>query len=314
MIIEELYQRFKECTSVNTDTRKIGKDCLFFALKGDNFNGNKFAEHALTAGAKYCVVDEKQYAINERYIVVENALKTLQQLATFHRNQLMIPIIALTGSNGKTTTKELINTVLMRKYKTTATQGNLNNHIGVPLTLLQMNQATDIGIVEMGANHPEEIAFLCDIAQPDYGLITNFGKAHLEGFGSIEGVIKTKSELYDYLRAHLKTIFVNENDHNQVKQTLDYDKVYKFGLLTSSNTMLEIIETQPYVTLLYNNCVIKSKLTGTYNFNNIAAAIAIGIVALLHGGMLMLRFSFFWAILFVVLGILTLCSIKHLPR
>ncbi|MGC1633302.1 MAG: UDP-N-acetylmuramoyl-tripeptide--D-alanyl-D-alanine ligase [Gelidibacter sp.] len=276
MIIETLYQHFKKCTVVCTDTRKIEKDCIFFALKGDNFNGNQFASNALTSGAKYCVVDEKQYATDDRYIVVENVLDALQELATFHRNQLNALIIALTGSNGKTTTKELINAVLSQKYKTTATQGNLNNHIGVPLTLLQMSEATEIGIVEMGANHPKEIELLCKIAQPDYGLITNFGKAHLEGFGSIEGVIKAKSELYDYLKVHQKTIFVNENDPLQVKQSEDYDQVYTFGLLTSANTMLEIIDTQPYVTLRYNNSIIKSQLTGNYNFNNIAVAIAIG--------------------------------------
>ncbi len=276
MIIEELYQHFKQCSAVSTDTRKIEEGSLFFALKGDNFNGNNFASQALSSGAKYCVIDEKQYATDERYLVVEDVLKALQQLATYHRKQLKIPIIALTGSNGKTTTKELINAVLSKKYDTTATQGNLNNHIGVPLTLLQMKESTEIGIVEMGANHPNEIGLLCEIAHPNYGLITNFGKAHLEGFGSIEGVIKAKSELYDYLMAHQKTIFVNENDHLQVRQTLDSKNVYKFGLLTSLDTMLEIIDTQPYVTLRYNQSVIKSRLTGNYNFNNIAVAIAIG--------------------------------------
>lgn len=276
MNIEQLYQHFKECTTACTDTRKIDKNSLFFALKGDNFNGNEFASIALEAGAKYCVVDEKRYAIDQRYLLVENVLETLQNLATFHRDKLAIPVIALTGSNGKTTTKELINAVLSKQYKTTATIGNLNNHIGVPLTLLRMNEATEIGIVEMGANHPKEIGLLAAIAHPDYGLITNFGKAHLEGFGSIEGVIKAKSELYDYLMANLKTIFVNENDPLQVQQTLSYDKVFKFGLRTSTDTMLEIINTQPYVTLSYNGSVIKSQLTGTYNFNNIAVAIAVG--------------------------------------
>src|SRR5690606_3783695 len=184
MIIEQLYQHFKKCSTVSTDTRKIEKDSLFFALKGDNFNGNAFASQALESGAKYCVVDEKPYALDQRYILVDNVLETLQNLATFHRGQLGVPIIALTGSNGKTTTKELINAVLSKTYKTTATIGNLNNHIGVPLTLLRMNETTEIGIVEMGANHPKEIGLLCKIAQPDYGLITNFGKAHLEGFGS----------------------------------------------------------------------------------------------------------------------------------
>ncbi|HUH28669.1 UDP-N-acetylmuramoyl-tripeptide--D-alanyl-D-alanine ligase [Gelidibacter sp.] len=276
MKAEQLYHYYKSSTGVCTDTRKIEKDGLFFALKGDNFNGNKFARQALVSGAKYCVVDDKSYAIDERYILVENVLETLQNLATFHRNQLGIPIIALTGSNGKTTTKELINAVVSKKYRTTATLGNLNNHIGVPLTLLRMNETTEIGIVEMGANHPKEIALLCEITHPDYGLITNFGKAHLEGFGSMEGVIKAKSELYDYLKKHQKTIFVNENDPLQVKQTLNYDQVYKFGLNSSTDTRLEIINTQPYVTLNYNGSEIKSQLTGNYNFNNIAVAIAVG--------------------------------------
>lgn len=276
MTTAQLYQHFKTCTSVGTDTRKIEKNSLFFALKGDHFNGNAFASQALDAGAKYCVIDEAEYATDDRCLLVENALETLQNLATFHRNQLNIPIIALTGSNGKTTTKELINAVLSTTYKTTATQGNLNNHIGVPLTLLSMTENTEIGIVEMGANHPKEIALLCTIAHPDYGLITNFGKAHLEGFGSIEGVIQAKSELYDYLMAHQKTIFINENDPIQVQQTLNYDKIYKFGSGHLSHTKLKIIDTQPYVTLSYNNSEIKSQLTGTYNFNNISVAIAIG--------------------------------------
>lgn len=276
MTIEKLYQHFLQCTTVCTDTRVIDKDCLFFALKGDHFNGNTFASRALESGAKYCVVDEQSYALDERYILVENALKALQELATFHRNQLKVPIIALTGSNGKTTTKELIHAVLSKKYRTSATRGNLNNHIGVPLTLLKLDETTQIAIVEMGANHLKEIEFLCTIAQPDYGLITNFGKAHLEGFGSLEGVIEAKSELYVYLMEHQKTIFVNDNDPIQAQKTAAYDKVYKFGALTSSDTTLQIINTQPFVTLSYKGSEIKSQLTGTYNFNNIAVAIAVG--------------------------------------
>ncbi len=248
---------------------------MFFALKGDNFNGNTFAQQALEKGASYCIIDDKAYEA-ERCILVNDVLQTLQQLATYHRNQLLIPIIALTGSNGKTTTKELINAVLSKKFKTTATVGNLNNHIGVPLTLLSMTDKTDIAIIEMGANHPKEIELLCNIAQPDYGLITNFGKAHLEGFGSVEGVIKAKSELYDYLKNHQKTIFVNENDDIQVKQTLHYENVYHFGLITSVDAMVELISSQPYVTIKYNDATIKSQLTGMYNFNNIAVAIGVG--------------------------------------
>ena len=193
MNIHNLYQLFQQSHKVSTDTRKIEKDSLFFALKGDNFDGNLFAEEALIKGAAYAIVDNKKHQTNPRIILVSDVLKTLQSLASYHREQLGIPIIGLTGSNGKTTTKELISSVLTTTYNTTATQGNLNNHIGVPLTLLSMTPETEIGIVEMGANHLKEIEFLCNIALPDYGYITNFGKAHLEGFGSLEGVIKGKN-------------------------------------------------------------------------------------------------------------------------
>jgi UDP-N-acetylmuramoyl-tripeptide--D-alanyl-D-alanine ligase len=188
--IEELHSLFLACSAICTDTRKIKNNDMFFALKGDNFNGNTYAEQALNNGAKYCIIDELEYNTSSKTILVHNVLITLQELATYHRTYLKTPIIALTGSNGKTTTKELINATLSQKYKTTATVGNLNNHIGVPLTLLSMTKDTEIGIVEMGANHQKEIEFLCNIAKPDYGYITNFGKAHLEGFGGVEGVIK----------------------------------------------------------------------------------------------------------------------------
>ncbi|MEO6348231.1 MAG: UDP-N-acetylmuramoyl-tripeptide--D-alanyl-D-alanine ligase [Aquaticitalea sp.] len=275
MDIKTLYKYYLQCDSVCTDTRKIEPNCLFFALKGDNFNGNTFAQQALEKGARFCIVDEKQFE-SDRCILVDDVLKLLQKLANYHRNQMLIPIIALTGSNGKTTTKELINSVLSKKFNTTATQGNLNNHIGVPLTLLRITDKTDIAIIEMGANHPKEIELLCEIAQPDYGLITNFGKAHLEGFGSVEGVIKAKSELYDYLKSHQKTVFVNENDEIQVKQTLGYDNLYHFGLITSVDANLELVSSQPHVKLKYNECIINSQLTGMYNFNNIAVAIGVG--------------------------------------
>ncbi len=276
MTIETLYEYFLQCSSACTDTRKIEKDSLFFALKGDNFNGNEFASDALESGAKYCVVDEKEHARDNRYIVVENVLETLQQLATYHRNQLKIPIIALTGSNGKTTTKELINAVLSKKYNTSATQGNLNNHIGVPLTLLRMNAATDIGVVEMGANHINEIEFLCNIAFPDYGLITNFGKAHIEGFGSVEGVIQGKSELYEHLKMHNKLIFVNQNDAIQLKQSQHYSNLYQFGTAQNASSTIELESTQPFVKITYHGQTIHSKLAGAYNFNNISVAIAVG--------------------------------------
>jgi len=276
MNIETLYQLYLKYNSVCTDTRFIKKNDLFFALKGDNFNGNMFALAALKKGAKYAIVDEEKYAINPQCILVENVLTTLQQLAKYHRTHLNLKIIALTGSNGKTTTKELINAVLQNKYKIVATSGNLNNHIGVPITLLSMDETTEIGIVEMGANHLKEIEFLCDIANPDYGYITNFGKAHLEGFGSIEGVIKGKSELYDYLKHHSKLIFINAEDNLQLKQLNDYKSYYSFGASASENTNIEFVESNPFVQVKFNDFVINSRLIGKYNFSNISAAIAIG--------------------------------------
>ncbi|WP_298903113.1 UDP-N-acetylmuramoyl-tripeptide--D-alanyl-D-alanine ligase [uncultured Psychroserpens sp.] len=270
MTIDLIYKHFLKCKTVSTDTRKITDKCMFFALKGENFNGNTFAKKAIENGASYVVIDEKEFQLNDQYILVDDVLKTLQDLATLHRKTLNIPIIALTGSNGKTTTKELINSVLSKKYHTNATVGNLNNHIGVPLTLLSMTNTTEIGIVEMGANHQKEIEFLTSIALPDYGLITNFGKAHLEGFGGIEGVIKGKSELYAHLKTHHKIIFVNLNDALQVKQAGSYEKLISFGLETKLET------SQPYVNLKFNNHIIKTHLTGAYNYNNVCIAIAIG--------------------------------------
>jgi UDP-N-acetylmuramoyl-tripeptide--D-alanyl-D-alanine ligase len=270
MTIEQIYSAFLSCKSISTDTRKINSGCMFFALKGDNFNGNTFALNALEKGAAYAVVDEKHYAKYENCILVDHVLETLQTLANHHRKALNTPIIALTGSNGKTTTKELINAVLSTTYKTSATKGNLNNHIGVPLTILEFTKDTEIGIVEMGANHQKEIEFLSNITLPNFGLITNFGKAHLEGFGSTEGVIKGKSELYDHLKSHDKIIFVNKNDKQQIEQVGDYKKAIPFG----SN--MSMISAQPFVNLKFNTTEIKTQLTGAYNYNNIAVAIAIG--------------------------------------
>ncbi|MCX7548230.1 UDP-N-acetylmuramoyl-tripeptide--D-alanyl-D-alanine ligase [Xanthomarina sp. F1114] len=275
MKIEQLHALFLKHPSVSTDTRKIAKNDLYFALKGDNFNGNVFSKQALENGASYCIVDEKEYAVNDHCILVEDVLETLQELAKFHRKYLNLPIIALTGSNGKTTTKELIQAVLSKKYKVSATLGNLNNHIGVPLTLLKMTNDTEIGIVEMGANHPKEIEFLCNIAFPDYGLITNFGKAHLEGFGSIEGVIKAKSELYEHLIGHKKTIFINSNDPIQVERSKTAT-TYSFGQNKTDNFIIHFKSAQPEVTVTYNNNEINSQLIGEYNFNNISVAIALG--------------------------------------
>ncbi|MEW4925040.1 UDP-N-acetylmuramoyl-tripeptide--D-alanyl-D-alanine ligase [Algibacter sp. 2305UL17-15] len=276
MKIEALHQLFLDSKSVCTDTRKIKKGDLFFALKGDNFNGNSYAEQALQKGAKYAIIDEKECHTSNATILVDDVLKTLQELASFHRDHLKTPIIALTGSNGKTTTKELINAILSQKFNTTATVGNLNNHIGVPLTLLSMTAATEIGIVEMGANHQKEIEFLCTIAKPDYGLITNFGKAHLEGFGGVKGVVKGKSEIYTHLIHNNKTIFVNADDPIQVEKTLNANK-FTFGKSnTKPNVSIDFLEAQPFVKCSFNRLTIESKLIGDYNFNNIAVAIAIG--------------------------------------
>ena len=276
MNIDEIYLKFKTCTAVSTDTRKLQQDCMYFALKGDNFDGNKFVKKAFDGGAKYCVIDDVEALTGYNCILVEDVLTTLQQLATYHRNAIKIPIISLTGSNGKTTTKELINAVLNTAYNVKATIGNLNNHIGVPLTLLSFTEDLDFGIVEMGANHLKEIEFLCSIAQPDYGLITNFGKAHLEGFGSVEGVIKAKSELYDFLKKNNKTAFINNDDEKQVIQIGNYANVSTFGSKPNNDCMVLFENANPYVTLNYNNTQIESQLIGDYNYGNIAVAVAIG--------------------------------------
>lgn len=270
MNIAQLYQLYSQTYLADTDTRKIRKGSMFFCLKGDNFNGNEFAEEALKTGANYVVIDEEKHQTNPNIILVENVLETLQKLANFHRKHLSIPVISLTGSNGKTTTKELINAVLSKKYVTAATTGNLNNHIGVPLTLLSMTPKTEIGIVEMGANHIKEIAFLCSIAEPNYGLITNFGKAHLEGFGSVEGVIKAKSELYDFLRVNNKTVFINTDDQLQVKQSAGINAI------EFNNTVVKFMDANPFVKVQFKNTMIESNLIGKYNYNNIAVAVAVG--------------------------------------
>ncbi|MEO2062606.1 MAG: UDP-N-acetylmuramoyl-tripeptide--D-alanyl-D-alanine ligase [Christiangramia sp.] len=273
----QLHQRYLLCSGVDTDTRKIRKDSIFFALKGDNFNGNLFAEEALNKGARYVVVDEKEYARDkEHYILVKNCLESLQKLAIFHRNYLGLPILAITGSNGKTTTKELINAVLSRKFKTVATKGNLNNHIGVPLTLLSMDEETEFGIVEMGANHPLEIEFLCSIANPDYGYITNFGKAHLEGFGSLEGVIQAKTELYRDIQKRHKLLFLNLDDEVQKKHA-NYNHVFTFGEDENAHITVQYPEGDATAKVFYNQTEFTSRLTGNYNAKNMAAAICIGL-------------------------------------
>ena len=276
MKIDAIHQLFLDCTSICTDTRKVKNNCLFFALSGEKFNGNTFANEALTKGAKYAIIDDAKFKTSDNTILVENSLKTLQELATYHREYLGLKIIALTGSNGKTTTKELINVVLSKKYNTTATVGNLNNHIGVPLTLLSMDKNTEIGIVEMGANHKKEIAFLCNIAKPDYGYITNFGKAHLEGFGGIEGVIKGKSEMYDYLISNNKLVFYNAEDTIQAEKLRDYNSKVGFSNNNTTDYNYTLLDTNPFVTFTTEDIVIKSNLIGAYNFTNLCAASTIG--------------------------------------
>lgn len=277
MNIEALYSLYKNQKTVCTDTRKIKKGAIYFALKGDNFDGNKFADKAIEAGASFCVIDDANLSNDSnKFILVNDVLETLQKLANYHRKQLKYPIIGLTGSNGKTTTKELINRVLSTTYRVSATEGNLNNHIGVPLTLLSFSKDLDFGIVEMGANHQKEIEFLCKIAEPDYGLITNFGKAHLEGFGGVKGVIKGKSELYDYLKSNSKTAFINTDDPKQVRQIGNYSKIITFGSSDDNNCIIKFKAANPFVNFYYGNALIHSKLIGDYNFGNIAIAVAIG--------------------------------------
>lgn len=271
MKIEELHGLFlKQKQSFTTDTRKIKKGDLFFALKGDNFNANLFTKQAIEKGASYVVIDEKEHYLNEQTILVPNVLETLQRLAFYHREYLEVPIIALTGSNGKTTTKELIREILATQYNVSATDGNLNNHIGVPLTLLKMTPETEIGIVEMGANHLKEIQLLCFIAAPNFGYITNFGKAHIEGFGSEEGIVQGKSEMYQYLAGAEGIAFINSEDKKHVERS-EFCTCEYFSPLDTP-----LLDLTPYVKLAYQDIDIQSNLIGKYNYNNIVAAINIG--------------------------------------
>ncbi|WP_271393878.1 UDP-N-acetylmuramoyl-tripeptide--D-alanyl-D-alanine ligase [Aequorivita sinensis] len=275
MDIKTIHQYFLESSGVSTDSRNVPVKSIFFALKGDNFNGNMFAQEALDKGAFKVVIDEKKFHKDTgETILVENVLVTLQQLAYFHRNYLGLHIISLTGSNGKTTSKELINAVLSQKFKTIATKGNLNNHIGVPLTLLSMDSETEIGIVEMGANHLGEIKMLSEIAKPDFGYITNFGKAHLEGFGSLEGVIQGKTELYQFLKDHNKKIFVNANDSKQLENSKGIYRI-TFGD-SNADYVIKLLDGSNHLLVEYNGTEIQSNLVGVYNFANVSAAIAIG--------------------------------------
>ncbi len=280
MRIEDLYSLFRTHPKVVKDTRLDVRDAIYFSLRGGNFDGNVYAADALDKGAAYAVIDDEKFKSDDRMILVHDALKTLQELSTFHRRKLGVPILALTGSNGKTTTKELIYGVLSQKYKCWATQGNYNNHIGVPLTLLQMDESTEIGVVEMGANNPGEIAALCDIAYPDYGYITNFGRVHLEGFGSLEGVIEGKTEMYRHLAKHGKTVFVNAPDPVQMERTASMNR-YVIGRkeesgINDEGCQVRFIDANPFVRMEFEGREIRSELIGAYNYQNMAAAACIG--------------------------------------
>lgn len=278
MSIAELYQKFKSCSGVSTDTRNIGEGVMFFALKGEKFNANEFAQQALEKGAKYVVIDEEKYATNDRCLLVGDVLYTLQKLANFHRNHFNIPIIGLTGSNGKTTNKELIAAVLSKKYNTYYTKGNLNNHIGVPLTLLGLNETHEIAVIEMGANHQGEIRDLSAISEPSHGFITNVGKAHLEGFGGIEGVRKGKGELYDFLSKSGGTVFVN--NQNATLVSMHTERKFKETIFYGSTDTFfhaELLEDSPNIKFKdSNSSIYEAHLSGGYNFDNMLTALTIG--------------------------------------
>lgn len=281
----KLYKFFERCTGVSTDSRRVEPGNLFFALRGDNFDGNRYAAAAIEKGARYAVVDDPDVAVNSRFILVNDTLLALQQLANHYRNQLYIPVLAITGSNGKTTTKELIATVLGAVYKVHYTRGNFNNHIGVPLTLLRMPADTEVAVIEMGANHVGEIAALCEIAEPTHGLITNIGSAHLEGFGGLKGIKKGKSELYRFLERTKGMAFVNMDQAHLpelargVEWRLDYGRTA--DLSRSETYSVDLIGADPYVQVSFrdenrNTHVVQTQLIGRYNYPNIEAAIVLG--------------------------------------
>ena len=274
--IETIYQHFTKAYKVTTDSRKVEKDAVFFALKGENFDANDFALQVAEQGvASLVVADRKDLPKHERIVIVDDSLKALQDLAAYHRQQSKAIVLSITGTNGKTTTKELVSVVLAKKYNIIHTQGNLNNHIGVPLTLLSIRPDTEIAVVEMGANHPGEIDFLCHIAAPDYGLITNIGKAHLEGFGSFEGVIKTKTELYRHIKAHGKAVFVNQGNPLLWEQSEEQNRI-TYGRHCAADAPVAPGACNPYLSVVWRKQIIQTHLVGSYNFENVAAAIGVG--------------------------------------
>ena len=271
MNIVELYELYKQYPSIQPHTRQLKQRDIFFALRGPNFNANAFAETALSNGAVYAVIDDAGYNTHANMILVNDALATLQELALYHRNQFNIPFIAITGSNGKTTTKELVHAVLSAQFKTYTTYGNLNNHIGVPLTLLNIKEDAQMAVIEMGANHRGEIASYCNYTRPTHGMITNVGKAHLEGFGGYEGVKKGKGELYDFLRASNGTAFVMW-DYDYLREMSEGIKnIIKYG---SSNSA--IVESEPFLKIRIDDQIISTQLVGSYNYPNVVAAATIG--------------------------------------
>ncbi len=279
MEIQQLYEIFLANPSVKTDTRELGEGDIFFALKGPNFNGNAFARQALVSGAAYVIIDEQEYVENDRTILVDNSLSTLQQLAKHHRQTFNIPFLAITGSNGKTTTKELVHQVLSQSFKTYTTAGNLNNQIGIPLTILRVKRDADIAVIEMGANHLREIESYCQYTMPTHGLITNCGKAHLEGFGSIEGVRKAKGELFDYLRANNGTAFVMWDYDYLREMSQGIASIIKYGTKEGSITGT-IRQSDPYLEVLISSGTetesIQTQLVGEYNLPNVLSALAVG--------------------------------------
>jgi len=276
-MINKIYDIYLENPWISIDTRKIRRGALFFALKGPNFNANELAIEALKSGASFAIVDEEKYVLDYRYILVDDVLKTLQQLAKHHRKKLRCPILGITGTNGKTTSKELCLQVLKQKFKTVATLGNLNNHIGVPLSLLSIPLDTEFAIIEMGANHLGEIKFLSEIADPNYGVITNVGKAHLEGFGSLDGVLETKTELYRFLAKKNGSVFVKDNQQILIENLPEGCPKISFGQMGDSRYQITYKGAQPYVRVEVESEEIQSQLIGDYNFDNIALSIAIGL-------------------------------------
>ena len=279
MQIDKLYQLFLQYPSVQTDTRKLKKDDIFFALKGPNFDGNLFAKQALEKGAAYVVADAHPGFEDKRIILTDDVLTTLQQLAAWHRSQFTIPFVAITGSNGKTTTKELVHAVLSSAYKTYTTQGNLNNHIGIPLTILNIKPDAEIAIIEMGANHIKEIEGYCRYTEPTHGIITNCGKAHLEGFGSVEGVRKAKGELYDYLKLHDGTAFIMWDYGYLREMSKGIPHIFTYGT-SGTEVVGDIYKTDPFLEVALiekkEKVIIRSALVGDYNLPNILAAVATG--------------------------------------